>query len=279
MNKLLREPLMHFVLAAAVIFAVHDALLWRGGDDHTIHITTADMERMAALFASEARTLPSEADMRAMVTDHVRQEALAREAKRLGLDQGDTVIDRRLAQKMSFMITDLSEQGAPTEAELKAWYDTHANKFARPAQITFQHVFFSDPSDARIADTFTALNASADTDWRSLGDPFILQREYAGLPKLETTRLLGAEFADTLFAAAATTRAQPEPTWAGPLASPYGAHLYRIVRLVPAARPDFETVRTAVETDWRDTTTRTRNAEAVADVIARYNVVIEGTEP
>ncbi|HCX11761.1 MAG TPA: hypothetical protein DHU81_15765, partial [Hyphomonas sp.] len=71
--------------------------------DSTILISASEIERMAALYTSEAGTLPGEADMAAMLSDHIRDVALAREARRLGLDQNDTIITRRLAQKMSFV--------------------------------------------------------------------------------------------------------------------------------------------------------------------------------
>ena len=117
--KLLRDPLVHFLAAAALVFGAH--ALWQARSERvhaTIIVTEAEIERMAALYTSEAGVLPGEADMAAMLSDHVRDEALAREARRLGLDRNDTIITRRLAQKMGFVVSDLQEDPDPTEQEL-----------------------------------------------------------------------------------------------------------------------------------------------------------------
>ncbi|HAE92971.1 MAG TPA: peptidyl-prolyl cis-trans isomerase, partial [Hyphomonas atlantica] len=92
-------------MAATLIFVAYS--VWQNRSDKadsTIFVTTGELERLAALYTSEAGALPSETDMAAMVSDLVRDEALSREARRLGLDRDDTIITRRLAQKMSFVV-------------------------------------------------------------------------------------------------------------------------------------------------------------------------------
>ena len=153
---------------------------------------------MAALYTSEAGTLPGEADMAAMLSDHIRDVALAREARRLGLDQNDTIITRRLAQKMSFVVSDLHEDTMPTERQLEDWHAAHADRFTRPATLTFSHVYFSpDVRGAETAaaaeETLTRLNASNPPAAASLGDPFMLQRQYGDMPLRELARQFGAE--------------------------------------------------------------------------------------
>ncbi len=149
MRALIREPLVHFVLVAALVFAGHAAwTAYASARDGTITVTEEDMERMAALYASESGALPSPQDMAAMVTDQVRDEALAREARRLGLDVGDTIIERRLAQKMSFMVSDLADTPAPDEATLRKWYEDHPESYTLAPSITFEHIFLN-PERAR----------------------------------------------------------------------------------------------------------------------------------
>ena len=114
MTKIVREPLVHFILLAVVIFGVYQwVTAARQSAERTIVVTQADLESLASLYAVEAGALPTEQDMRAIVTDQVQQEALAREARQLGMAEDDTVVQRRLAQKMTFMLSDLGQVDPP----------------------------------------------------------------------------------------------------------------------------------------------------------------------
>jgi peptidyl-prolyl cis-trans isomerase C len=110
---LLREPLVHFILAALAVFIgwhfVSSGRSRRSADD------TGLQRRPRTpgfhLYGGVGQPCPTGEDMVAMVNDYVRDEALAREARRLGLDEGDTIVTRRLAQKMTFMVADLARDG------------------------------------------------------------------------------------------------------------------------------------------------------------------------
>lgn len=272
MTRLLKEPLVHFVLLAVLIFGGY---AWvtseRGSAERSIVVTQADIERLAALYAVEAGTLPTEQDMRAIISDQIQQQALAREARRLGMADGDTVVERRLAQKMTFMISDVSAVDAPSDEVLAAWLEDNASTFEQPVRLTFQHVFFSNADDPRIASILADLNRDADADWRSLGDPFMLQRSYAELPLREIVRVFGGEFASGLAPLEAdATR------WTGPVASALGVHLVRISARSEARMPALDDIRDAVTQEWRDAEQRQRTAEEIDAIVSQYNVEIEG---
>lgn len=274
MRSLLREPLVHFVVVAALLFGAH--ALWsrhQAREAATIYISASDMERMAALYAAEAGGLPGPEDMQGMVADHVRNEALAREARRLGLDAGDTIIERRLAQKMTFMVEDLADAETPDESTLRDWYGANPDAFRRPPRVTFQHVYFSTPDAARITAALTSLNGETPADWKAAGDPFMLQRQYADLPARETVRLFGPAFTTGLLAL------EPGEEWTGPLPSALGTHLVRLEAKQPDTLPPFEDISSEVETHWRDAARREQNADAIAEIVSRYRVEIEGIDP
>lgn len=276
--KLVRDPLTHFVVAAALIFAAYS--FWQARSeraDSTIVITAAEIERLAALYTSEAGALPSESDMAAMVSDLVRDEALSREARRLGLDRDDTIITRRLAQKMSFVVSDLAEDPEPTDEMLRAWYTDHAERFTSPAALTFSHIYFSPDergasalSDAQ--ETMQRLNASTDIASSDFGDPFMLQRQYGDVPVREVARQFGGEFAKSL------SELTPSNQWQGPVQSAFGVHLVKLNSSTPASIPPFDDIVAQVRKDWREDTRRRANEQAVQDIISRYAVEIEGIE-
>ena len=273
MKSLVKEPLVHFVLAALLIFGGHN--WWTSFAERraqTIYVTEADLERMAALYAAETGQLPPPHDMQAMLADHVRQRVLVREAKRLGLDSDDTVVDRRLAQKMEFMIADLSESIEPSETELKDWHAAHEDRFRKPATISFRHVFLSESSASSANALLEQLNSDPGFVWQKAGDPFMLQRQYGALPKREIARLFGPRFSDELF------NTEHNERWHGPVPSPFGSHIVQIIGKTPADLPDLSDIRSAVEKDWQDHNRREANAAAISDLIKKYDIVVEGIE-
>ena len=276
--KLLRDPLVHFVVVAALVFGAH--AVWQARSartDSTILVSASEIERMAALYTSEAGALPGEADMAAMLSDHVRDEALAREARRLGLDRNDTIITRRLAQKMSFVVSDLQEDPSPTEQNLRNWHAAHPDRFTQPATLTFSHVYFSPDvrgakatTDAEVA--LARLNGANPSDSATLGDPFMLQRQYGDIPFRELARQFGGAFAESL------STLPVSDDWQGPVASAYGVHLVQITKSAPAKLSPFEEVAPEIRKDWLEQTRRDANERAIQDIIGRYEVVIEGVD-
>lgn len=272
--RLLREPLVHFVLAALAVFVAWNVTSgMRERADRTIVVTRTDIERFAALYAAESGALPSEADMAAIVNDYVRDEALAREARRLGLDSGDTIVTRRLAQKMTFMVSDLNEDLEPDDRVLRNWYEAHPERFTEPQEITFTHVYFSKDTRGENAtrdaeEALSALNGGA--DWRQTGDPFMLQRAYGDMPVREIARLFGIEFARSVAGMDASD------DWQGPVSSALGVHLVKVSQNTPAQLRPFDEARTAIIADWRDETRRTENEAAIRDIVSRYKVEVEG---
>ncbi|MEQ9315751.1 MAG: peptidylprolyl isomerase [Henriciella sp.] len=272
MGKLLREPLVHFIVLAGLIFAAWSCFSGSARTaDVTITVTAADIERMSALYAIESGTLPTEADLRAMIADHVQQEALAREARKLGMADGDTVIERRLAQKITFMLSDLDTLEPPSDETLAVWYEANSERFVQPARWSFQHVYFSDLADPRLDAALAALNADDAANWRQLGDPFILQREYGELPSREIARQFGATFLTELE----TLEADPK-TWQGPVNSTFGAHLVRVIGKTEARLPPLDEIRPGVESAWKEAAQREQTARAIDDIVSKYDVVIAG---
>ncbi|MEM7457984.1 MAG: peptidylprolyl isomerase [Pseudomonadota bacterium] len=271
MQRLIKEPLIHFILIAVATFLVYG---WLSHDqdraDRTIVVTEGDLDRMAALFTAEAGTLPSQQDLRAMISDHVEQRALAREAQRLGLAQGDTVVERRLAQKMSFMITDTEAIPDPSESELEYWFNANQALFSEPDRLSFQHVYFSQPDDVRLGQTIQSLAAQPDA-WRSKGDPFMLQRAYNDLPPREIARLFGGAFATAVL-----QHAQTLDQWSGPIESALGTHLIRIKAVREGGLPALEQIRDRVLTRWREEEGRRQARAAIKAVVSKYQVEIEG---
>src|ERR1035438_6965840 len=146
LKRWLREPLLHFLLLGVVLFAAYAYMQrGRGGVESSkqIALSLDDLRTMDMYFESQWHRQPTPAEFQAMVEDKVREEVLYREALAMGLDKDDTIVKRRMAQKMQFLAEDVAAAHEPSTAELKAWFEKNSNKFALPSRYSFRHLYFS----------------------------------------------------------------------------------------------------------------------------------------
>ncbi len=263
-TRALREPLLHFLLIGVAVFA-----LYRGEAGPTvaetqrvIEVTPATLDRLAAQFEAVWRRAPTDDELAGLVEDHVREEVYYREALALGLDRDDTVIRRRLRQKMEFLGDVGAGALAPDEAALRAHFEAHPDRFTPDPRITFRQVFLGD---ADPAPALAALAAGADPN--GLGRPTLLPPALEGATPTAVDGTFGAGFYEAIAGLDANA-------WTGPVISGFGAHLVEVLGSEPAATPPFEAVRAAVEEDWRrDSADALREAQfrALRD---RYQVIL-----
>ena len=88
-------------------------------------------------------------EFQAMVEDRIKEEVLYREGLAMGLDKEDTIVKRRMAQKMQFLAEDVAAAHEPSTAELKAWFEKNTDKFALPSRIASGMFIFLPISVAR----------------------------------------------------------------------------------------------------------------------------------
>ena len=102
-----REPLLHFLVIGAALFVIYHWLNPTAANSDTsrrIELTNDDIRQLEISWTAQWQRPPTAEEMRNLVEDKVRQEILYREGLALGLDRGDTIVKRRLAQKMEFLI-------------------------------------------------------------------------------------------------------------------------------------------------------------------------------
>ncbi len=272
MKYLLREPFVHFVLLGGLLFACHT--VWQNHvskQDRTISVSPAEMERQAQIFASENKRPPTDADLEGLLFAHIEEQVLMREAKRLGLDEDDTIIRRRLAQKMRFMIDDLGAPELPPREQLKTWFENNPTRFIRPETRSFEHIYLSPKgrSDTVVADAKTLLSKTGiEEDWKSSSDPFMAGLSFTRLAQPAVQRDFGTAFATALFAL------PDSPDWQGPVNSAFGVHLIRLTDISAEYLPDFAEIQIEVETVWLDEAKRVENSRALKDLIATYRVEV-----
>ena len=257
---------MHFLVAGAAIFAF---FAWQPepGDpaSRTIHLTRADQARLSVNFAEVMGRPPTDAELKALIERWVREEVLYREALRLGLDEGDAVIRKRLAQKMDVIAASAADTETPSNEALQTWLNSHPERFAQDVKLTFDQLYFT--SRARAAVARTLLGGGA--DWTKLGDPISLPARFDGASRSVVAAEMGDEFERAL------ENLKPGAEWQGPLESALGWHLVRLRAKEPGVVPPLAAIRGRVEDDWRAETGRTRQDAAYRALREAYTVKID----
>jgi len=279
MKRLLREPLVHFLLLGALLFGVYAYVdRGRGGVEPSrqIQLSLDDLAQLAMLFQSQWRRDPTPEEWSRMVETKVQEEVLYREGLAMGLDKEDAIVKRRMAQKMQFIAEDVAAARAPTEAELRAWFEKNADKFKEPTRVSFRHLYFSpDKRGVRAKDdAIGALGKLAgqpeDAKFAAtLADPFMFQEYYRD----RAPDYLGKEFGP-VFALAVVKL--PAGSWQGPIESGFGWHLVYVDTKVPGRVPSFEEIEGNVKTAWLSEQKATAWEKAYRDMRAKYTVYLPG---
>jgi parvulin-like peptidyl-prolyl isomerase len=275
-SKLLKDPLVHFVLIGAAIFAgfaLRDQV--SSNDPRRIVVTEAEVESLWQAMSMLSGQAPTEADIRQIVEPRIREEVLYREALALGLDRGDSQIRQRLVEKMTFLTEDLLPAEPPSDAALAAFFADNADAFAEPARISLEQIYFS-PSEhgqaveAAAAGALVELGA-ADGAGRTAEEP-VPTRRYERVTAAELQRELGEAFATAVLELPA------DGAWHGPIRSLFGAHVVRVTAIEAQRVPALADVRGRVLEAFTEAERRRVNEAAYEDLRARYDVVIEISE-
>ena len=239
--KLLREPMLHFAVAGALLFAA-DALLDRGeeapAENEPVRIGEGEVRWLRETFAGQWRRSPSPEELSGLVANLVEEELFAREARALGLDQHDTIVRRRLAQKLGFLVEDTSRIVEPTDDDLRTFYATNLYRFQTEPRVSLTQVFFSperrvDAAADASATMIRIAGTQPSDDPAAMGDPSLLEDRFERIDRQGLSSLFGAEFADAVFEAA-------PGAWTGPIKSAIGLHLVVVTDVEPAQVQAFE---------------------------------------
>ena len=275
-RRLIREPLVHFLLLAALIFVIYGVIAGRGQTEGTIEVTQAKISQMAEIFARTWQRPPSAGEMKGLIDDYVKEEIYVREAMRLGIDKDDTVIRRRLRMKMEFLNDAEAEATPATDEELAAYLAAHPDTFREGPRVAFEQVYLDAQKRGATA------QADAEAVLGSLrkdasfaggaGDPTLLPPAMPLSDRRDIAQLFGDEFA------AAVVTLQPG-TWQGPIVSGFGLHLVKVTGQDPGRLPSLAEIRPQVEREWMNVRREAVAGRKLDELLKRYSVRIEPAGP
>ena len=279
MKKILREPLLHFLLLGTAMFAAYGLFAKRtSGGPGTIVVTQGQVAAMAEGFARTWRRPPTGEEIEGLIKDRVQEEVYCREAMALGLDKDDTVIRRRLRQKIEFVTDDVTALAEPTDDQLGAYLKAHADTFRVQRQFTFSQVYLNPERHGEnlardTAQLLAQLKQAGDqANLSELGDSFLLEHKFHSLPASEIVKQCAEKFAAKLGEL-------PTGQWQGPVESGYGVHLVWISERTEGRVPPLAEVRDAVRREWSNTRRLEANEKFYQELLKRYVVTIERAEP
>jgi len=251
-RSMARDPLFHFLVIGCALFGAYLLLDDDRGDPPPteIRLTLDDLSQLLTGFEAQWGRQPTQEEFNALVEDLIRQDVLYREALALGLDKDDTIVKRRMVQKMQFLAEDLAAAHEPTRDELRDWFAQNADLFVLPPRLSFRHLYFSPDKRGEHAreDAAAAMEVLEGTPQTAAaesapGDAFMFQDYYRERTPQTIARDFGPEFAEAVMTLA-------PGSWQGPIESGYGWHLVFVDAVIPSRVPAFEEIEQEVKTAW-----------------------------
>lgn len=271
-RAVMREPLLHFLLAGAGLFLLFSFVSEPkvAGDDEII-VTSGQIEHLTTLFVKTWQRAPRAEELQGLIDNFILEEVLYREATAIGLDQDDTIIRRRLKQKMEFLVDDFSAAD-PSDVDLQQFLDADPERFRTESQITFEHVYLVDAESTTVEALLASLVNGTAIDSGITSPSGLLPRSFSNASETMVASQFGQAFKDQLFL-------QEVGYWTGPVESPFGTHLIRIEQIVEGRVPPLDEIRDVVQREWlvdRRESAQQAFFQALRD---RYTITIEEYTP
>ena len=266
LNRMLREPLLHFLVLGAVVFGVDHNLNLQKDDPQTITIAKSVKAEAHDIFTAGLKREPSEAEMKTLLDRWVDNEVLYREGLALGLDRGDTAIrDRIIFKALSVTQSGLTLPKID-EAGVRAWFESKRDRYDTPTRFDFlEAVVTSDRSPEALNNFVAALNGKGKSDAESS------LRVFKDRPRQNLVQSYGAEFTDTI-------EKSPPGVWQV-LSSTDGLRVVRLEEIKPSVPADFDKNKDAIYQEWRDDTMAQLSTNAVREMGKKYKIRDEEVKP
>ena len=263
----LREPLVHFLVAGTLVFAL---LSGRGPDpgERRIVVDEPVVTRLVERWTMTYRRPPTQDEIDGLIREWVKDQVYYREALRLGLDRDDEVVVRRMRLKMTSLATAEAETREPSDAELQALLDKDPARYAGEPAYTFRQVYLGDDKPevrALVSKYLAALSGGVDATMFNLPTP--LPERFSA-----SASDIAGQFGDEFVTALGKVR---PGSWQGPIASGLGLHLVLVERIDRPPPPALADIRQQLANDWRSERLRRAEEDGYRKLLGSYDVVIK----
>lgn len=253
MGRLITQPLLWFIVISLCIFIL-DYLIPEGRDE--IFVSDAQKDRIALLWKTQTGEDASTQELASLVDNWIEEEVLFREALRLGLDQDDSIVRRRLVQKLGF-IAEAQMGSEPEIGELESYYSQNILDYTLPLRYSFRQLYFPDQvsAEAKLS------QAKSGEDISSTGTTSMLNDAYAFRSELDIDSTFGSGFSSQLIGLSVLE-------WQGPIKSSFGYHLVYVTSIHAEEAAPFNSVLDSIGSDYQQfqkVNARQRYVDALLD--------------
>lgn len=273
--RILKEPLFHFVLIGILLFFVF-RIMKPPATDQGDQIIVSDglIEHLGTNFARTWQRPPDEAELTGLVREYIRDEVAYREALKLGLDRDDSIVRRRMRQKLEFLFEDALASQEVSDEDLEIFLQENAEDYAYDPEIALLQIYINpDRHDspsvfaAQLREELRELEPLS-ADPAAYGDGLMLPSELDLTPLWQIKRSFGEDFSDALV--------ELEPgSWEGPIVSGYGLHLVFVVEKTAGRDAELVEVRDSVLRDWSMRRKEESLDRIYQEMTDRYEIVFE----
>jgi len=264
LKKIITEPLVHFLVIAILLFFIFEQGNSVNDNPNTITVSQARIEQIKQSFLTRWNREPLAKELDNALHRYTINEMYLREARSLNMDIGDKVIDRRLRQKIDFLIEDLVTTKEPTTTDLMQYYQKNIHKYQNLSVFTFQQVHFpSDGNKEELQQKISQQESLIAQGKAPQGELKLLPYQINKRNSKQISRIFGSRFSKELKNA-------PLSSWSGPIESSHGMHFVLINQRTPATNKAFEVVKSTVQTDWQYENLQLAKASFEEQLIQRY---------
>jgi len=271
LKRLLREPLLHFLLIGAGLFLLYEVSQEQIPDaPDRIVVSPGQLQQLQAQFKRTWMREPGQQELDKMIKGYVRDEVYYREALALGLDRNDPQVRQRMRLKLEFLLEDLTAEGPPGDELLNEFMQQNEERFFIQPQVSFQQLYLNPDKRADFdADAKRILKQlQQGVAVATLGDATMLPHELTQASQNKIRRSFGEAFA-------ADVVKLPVGDWSGPIYSQLGVHLVRVSEHQAGYLPELAQVRDQVERDYLAQRRQQLKDKAYEKLREGYEVVIQ----
>ena len=271
MKKILQEPLFHFLFIGACLFVLFE-WVGEGGSrpsNERIVVGPGRIEQLATVFQKTWQRPPTHMELQGLIDDFVLEEVYYRKAVEMGIDRDDTIIRRRLRQKLEFLTDDVAQFATPTDETLAAFLTEHPELFRAPPTYTFRQVYFNPENHAdQPQDWYEQQLDAAKTGDLQIGDPSLLPTNFDEVTSRAVDATFGTGFSEALDDLEVGK-------WQGPIRSGLGIHLIQLEAVTKDRVPGLSEIRPIVEREWSNVQRLASRREMNKELLQQYEVVIK----
>lgn len=275
-SKCLREPFIHFLILGGLLFGLYEFTSSdsTAASESTLKISSEMIQTLEEQWLARNGRDVEESVLDELIENLIREELLVREAKRLGLDQNDVIIHRRLMQKMDFLSANLSSMEVPNDEVLQGYYKANKEAYRVEEKRSFTHIYFSGEKRGANAEADAQafldkpLEEKALASRRNVGDNFILTYDYKARSQQQVAQVFGAEFSEKLFALEILN-------WQGPIVSEYGAHLVDLESIERSYIPEIAGIYKKLVGNYMQEQLVILKDRNYQEMRSRYRIIVE----